>query len=100
MYNLVENSVRHGKELTTIKLSSFEEAGDMIILYEDDGGGIIEEEKEKVFGKGFGKNTGLGLFLIREILSITGISIAETGVPGIGVRFEIRVPSGKYRYTH
>jgi len=69
----------------------------MIIWYEDDGGGIIPEEKEKAFEKGFGKNTGLGLFLIREILSITGISIIENGIPGEGVRFEITVPSGKWR---
>ncbi len=68
-----------------------------MIWYEDDGGGIATEEKEKVFEKGFGKNTGLGLFLIREILSITGITIIETGEPGVGVRFEIIVPPGKFR---
>ncbi|PKL57911.1 MAG: sensor histidine kinase, partial [Methanomicrobiales archaeon HGW-Methanomicrobiales-5] len=42
--------------------------------------------------RGFGKHTGLGLFLSREILSITGISITETGTPDKGVRFEIHVP--------
>jgi len=97
IYNLVENSVRHGKNLTQIRLSRLEESGAMIIWYEDDGGGILYEEKEKVFKKGFGKNTGLGLFLIREILSITGISIIENGRPGDGVRFEIRAPAGKWR---
>jgi len=39
----------------------------------------------------------MGLFLIREILALTGISIRETGVPGSGARFEILVPEGKYR---
>ena len=97
IYNLVENSVRHGQNLTSIRLTSHEEAGDLIIWYEDDGGGIVKEEKEKAFEKGFGKNTGLGLFLIREILSITGITITETGEPGVGVRFEIRVPAGRFR---
>ncbi|HWQ68169.1 MAG TPA: ABC transporter substrate-binding protein [Methanospirillum sp.] len=97
IYNLVENSVRHGKNLTLIRLSCLEESGVLVIRYEDDGGGIISEEKEKVFEKGFGKNTGLGLFLIREILSITGISIVENGRPGEGVRFEILVPAGKWR---
>jgi signal transduction histidine kinase len=47
--------------------------------------------------RGFGKNTGLGLFFSREILSITGISITETGVYGVGARFEIRVPGGIWR---
>jgi PAS domain S-box-containing protein len=97
IYNLVENSVRHGQNLTTIRLSRHEDSGNMVIGYEDDGGGIVPEEKERAFEKGFGKNTGLGLFLIREILSITGISITENGIPGIGVNFEMIVPAGKWR---
>ncbi len=97
IYNLVENSVRHGKNLTHISLSGHDESGKMVIWYEDDGGGIIPEEKEKAFEKGFGKNTGLGLFLIREILSITGITITENGIFGTGVRFEMVVPAGKWR---
>ena len=48
--------------------------------------------------KGFGRNSGLGLFLIREILSITGISIRETGDPAQGARFELTVPEGQYRF--
>ncbi len=99
VYNLVENSQRHGKNLTRITLSTHRENDDLVIWYEDDGGGIPLDEKERSFEKGYGKNTGLGLFLIREILSITGITIHETGDPGIGVRFEIRIPEGKYRFT-
>jgi signal transduction histidine kinase len=38
-------------------------------------------------GNGFGRHTGLGLFLSREILSITGITITETGEPGKGAVF-------------
>jgi len=97
LYNLVENSVRHGQNLTSITFTYHEEGGEMVIWYKDNGGGIADDEKEKVFEKGFGKNTGLGLFLIREILSITGISIIESGESGVGVRFDIRVPPGKWR---
>ena len=32
------------------------------------------------------------------ILSITGITITETGTPGQGARFEIVVPKGAYRF--
>jgi len=35
--------------------------------------------------------------LSREILDITGITIRETGIPGAGARFELRVPGGKFR---
>ena len=69
----------------------------MEIVVEDDGSGVLEEDKKKLFTRGFGKNTGLGLFLSREILSITGIGITETGQPGVGARFELSVPSGMFR---
>ena len=39
------------------------------------------------------------MYLSREILSLTGITIRETGTFGEGARFEIRVPKGAYRFT-
>jgi signal transduction histidine kinase len=71
--------------------------GSLLLIYGDDGVGIPSEEKDKIFKRGYGKNTGYGLFLIREILSITGLSIQESGIPGEGARFEIHVPEGSYR---
>jgi signal transduction histidine kinase len=68
-----------------------------VVVFEDNGTGIAAAEKERIFERGYGKNTGLGLFLAREILALTGIAIRETGVPGTGVRFEIVVPEGVYR---
>ncbi len=55
--------------------------------------------KKHLFIRGFGKPTGLGLYLYREILAVTGITIIENGVPGKGARFEITVPKGEYRFT-
>jgi len=70
---------------------------ELVIIIEDDGIGIPLDEKQKIFNKGFGKNTGYGLFLVREILNITNISIHETGRHGSGARFEITVPRGGFR---
>jgi signal transduction histidine kinase len=96
-YNLIDNSIRHGTHVTAISLSAkFRENG-MVILYEDNGSGVVPDEKKKIFTRGFGKHTGFGLFLIHEILSITGIGIEETGTYGEGVKFEIHVPVGKFR---
>lgn len=39
----------------------------------------------------------MGLFLISEILELTGIPITENGTYGAGVRFEMRVPEGGWR---
>ena len=97
-YNLIDNAVRYGNKITTIRFS-LQESGDVLIIAcEDDGDGVLAEEKEMIFERGYGKNTGLGLTLSREILSITDITIRETGEPGKGARFEIMVPKGAYQF--
>jgi len=96
--NLMDNTIRHGESATRVRVWSYPgENGDLVLVWEDNGVGIPLEEKERIFERNVGKNTGLGLFLIREILGVTGISITETGTPGKGARFEMRVPHGNYR---
>lgn len=97
-YNLMENSLRHGKTATRIRLSWREEPDGLVIVYEDNGVGVPEGVKEKIFRREYFQNTGLGLYLIREILSITGIRIRECGIEGEGARFEMKVPHGNYGF--
>ena len=85
--------------MTAIRVTAGEQGADLRIMVTDDGNGISADDKKQLFTKGFGKHTGLGLFLSREILSITGITITENGEPGKGARFEITVPNGAYRFT-
>jgi PAS domain S-box-containing protein len=96
-YNLIDNSIRHGQHVSVITVHTFTKNDCLVVRYEDDGAGIEPDNKNRIFEKGFGKNTVFGMFLIHEILSITGIQIKENGVFGIGVRFDIMVPIGKYR---
>ncbi len=98
-YNLMDNAVRYGGKITTIRFAVEDHDGNHVVVCEDDGVGVPVEEKEKIFERGFGKNTGLGLALAWEILDITGITIRETGEPGKGARFEMMVPKGAYRFT-
>ena len=95
--NLLDNSIRHGKQVTEISVSSRRDGDALVVVWEDNGVGVAGDEKEQIFERGFGKHTGLGLFLVREILALSGITIRETGDPGRGARFEIRVPDGEYR---
>jgi signal transduction histidine kinase len=99
-YNLFDNALRYGGDhLKTIRVFSNETGTGLLIVCEDDGAGLGETEKKHLFKRGFGKHTGLGLFLSKEILSITGITIEETSTSGKGARFEIHVPLGKFRWS-
>lgn len=97
-YNLVENSNRHGEHVSCIQISYTKDGDNLIIIYSDDGVGVPYKEKSKLFRRGYGKNTGLGLFLIREILGITNITIEENGEPGKGVQFVMTVPHDFFRF--
>jgi len=94
---LVENAIRHGETLTVIKVFSEKRERELIIVCEDDGIGIPSGEKDKIFQYGHGKHTGIGLFLAKEILSITGLTIREVGVETKGSTFEITVPASQWR---
>jgi len=97
-HNLFDNSLRHaGPEMNAITIVVAETGGRLWITFEDNGCGIPTNLKERIFERGYGMNTGFGLFLIREILDITRITIKETGTSGAGARFEITVPAGAYR---
>lgn len=95
--NLVVNTLMHGGKVSKIRIYMDRDDHGIRIVYEDDGVGIPLENKERIFEKGFGRHTGYGLFLAREILRMTGMRLSETGVPGKGARFEIAVPEDKHR---
>ncbi len=97
-YNLIDNALQYGKKITRMHFSALENEEGLIIIIEDDGIGIPGDQKERIFKPGIGENTGYGLFLVREILSMTRFSIRECGPAGAGARFEIVIPHGSYRY--
>jgi sensor histidine kinase regulating citrate/malate metabolism len=72
-----------------ISVPARDSGSDLILYWEDDTTGLPAEDKEMIFGRVYRKNRGLRLFLMREILDTTGISIRETGEPENGARFEM-----------
>ncbi|GAA5263448.1 PAS domain S-box protein [Methanocalculus sp. MC3] len=95
--NLMDNTIRHAHDATRVGCRCEERDGQLAIIWEDDGAGVPEDQKKRIFERGYGENTGLGLFLSREILAITGITIEETGEYGKGARFEMLVPAGAWQ---
>jgi len=97
---LIENSLAHGVHVTRIRVWHTTAPDGITVFFEDDGVGVPHDKKEQIFLHR--ESTGAsvrGLFFTREILSITGLSIRETGEPGECARFEIIVPTGAYRYS-
>jgi signal transduction histidine kinase len=97
--NLVDNTVAHGGDRVSRASFTYTETPDgLVIVYEDDGVGIPEDMKARIFERRLHEGRmSFGMYLSKEILAITGITIAETGVPGEGARFEMLVPKGSYR---
>lgn len=98
-HNLVDNAVRHGGKATKIRFYLRENDGSQEIICEDDGVGISSEFKMTIFQHEAGADHGLGLFLCKEILSITDISLTEEGKEGVGASFVMRLPKGSTRLT-
>jgi PAS domain S-box-containing protein len=94
---LADNIARHAKGAKRISLTYEISYGELKLAIEDDGPGVAREEKEAIFQRNYGKNTGYGLFFARQILQLTGFAIIENGVEGKGAHFEISVPQGSYR---
>ncbi|MDW5562203.1 MAG: histidine kinase N-terminal 7TM domain-containing protein [Methanomassiliicoccus sp.] len=100
LYNLMHNSIVHGGKVHNIAFLAKGDRECLQLIYTDDGAGISADMKPTLFSKGGGSNTGLGLFLSKEILGHSGMVISEDGRAGQGVRFVIRVPKGGYRNFH
>ena len=102
-HNLIDNSLKHGENVSQIRVY-YEEAGKdkLKLVYEDDGVGIPKAEKEKIFKEGYGKGTGYGLYLIRKMCEVYGWVIRETGKQGKGAQFTTTIPkmdkNGKESY--
>lgn len=95
--NLKENTINHAGEGASVAVWCQKRDDDLIIIWEDDGPGIPDGEKERIFRRGVGSETRFGLYVSREILSITGSTIREAGKYGEGAKFEIQIPQGSYK---
>ncbi len=92
--NIIENSIQHSEgSKISIRGNTSEEKTTCII--EDDGKGIPDEQKEKVFEKGFTtddeRGTGLGMFLVKTLLEIYGGEIEVKDSELGGARFDVKL---------
>jgi PAS domain S-box-containing protein len=95
-YTMVENCLRHSGA-TKLEVSCHKNGGELLVIFADNGKGVTADEKERLFERGFGRHTGFGLYLSREVLTNSGMTIEEVSREGQGARFQVTVPEGKWR---
>lgn len=102
--NLLSNALRHTPEAGTIRvlIDKVPRNGDLIIAVENNGESIGSEHLPRLFDrfyrvdasrKGSSEGVGLGLAIVRSIVTLQGGKIAAESANGI-TRFEIRLPRG------
>jgi signal transduction histidine kinase len=105
LYNLINNSIRYNRENGSILLLDHYVPGEPYVLeIRDTGIGIKQEELESIFnrfksGKDKSEGYGLGLSIVKSIISFLGFEIKVTSVYGKWTVFSITIPSEMIEVT-
>lgn len=97
--NLIDNAIKFDSYGGAIRLRLKKEGGRVSFRISDTGSGIAPEEQEKIFTKFYqvdnshkGEGNGLGLALVKRIVTSSGGTIAVESAPGAGATFIVSLP--------
>jgi PAS domain S-box-containing protein len=98
--NLISNSIRYRRkdiEAPFVKVSVKQEPEMLLIKVSDNGVGIPKEQREKVFemfyrGNSASSGTGLGLYIVKEIVNKMDGRVVLDSEPGKGTAITISLP--------
>lgn len=103
MSNLLENAAKYSAQGTRVKLSLEEGlGGNILVKIQDEGIGIPQGELKKIFKKFYrvgneqtrkSKGTGLGLFIVRQVLDRHHANIEVESVENKGSLFTVKFSS-------
>jgi hypothetical protein len=94
---LFDFSIKYYDQVTSILMYTSISEGALHIIYTDDGVGISEEDKARIFDYDITKIGQNKLYIAKELLSITDISLEENGIDKSGTHFVITVKPGWFR---
>ncbi len=97
--NLLGNAVKYSRLGGPVKLTSFREGLEIVVVIEDRGIGIPETDRQRIFERHYrGGNTtgivgsGVGLYLVKTIVDLHRGAIAVEPQEHDGARFVLRLP--------
>jgi signal transduction histidine kinase/predicted GNAT family acetyltransferase len=97
LIHIAGNAISHGLKIKNLVVTYHETGEGLDLFFRDDGIGIPSDRKQQIFEYNERGHAGIGLFVCREILSVTGMTIDEDGTEGNGARFVIHAPPEGYR---
>lgn len=99
LFNLLSNAHKFTPQGGTVRLTLHEDAGTMVFRVSDTGIGIAEDHLDRVFDRFHqtpdgeqAKGSGIGLSLVKELVTLLGGSVRAESSLGTGSTFEVRLP--------
>ena len=101
IYNLTDNAVKYSPSGSTVQVSLFREAGQVVLTVEDNGAGIPEEDLPRLFERFYrvdkarsraAGGTGLGLAIVSDTVERRGGTVTAANRPSGGAVFTVRWP--------
>jgi len=102
--NLLSNAIKYTPKGGRVALAAELRADDILVSVRDNGIGIPPEQQAKVFQKFFraenavqsgAEGTGLGLYVVKQIVELSGGTLRFASVPGEGTTFFFTLPLPK-----
>ena len=96
MINLLDNAVKFNKERGLITVNLYQDKDNFFIDVIDQGVGIDDDEIKYIFekfyaGKKSKSHTGIGLAIVKEIVTLHKGSVEIESKPGEGTKFTVRL---------
>lgn len=102
IFNLMENSARHGGTTTRVRLAAEKVRGRALVRIADNGRGIAPEKLEAIRRGDFAqlgggapdarRSMGIGLSVCRTIIHVHGGELSARNLPGGGAEFSFTLP--------
>ena len=99
--NLLSNAIKYSPAGGCVTVTLEREASDVVLSVRDSGVGVSPEDQRRVFepfsrldNVGGIPGSGLGLYVVRQIVEAHGGSIEVDSAPGKGAIFRMRLPFG------
>jgi signal transduction histidine kinase len=97
-HRLFDGAVQICETITTFRIHVSSDSPELHLTIECDGCSIPADQRKQLFDQHGDSPALRGLFIAREILSLTGIRLAESGETDRGLRFELEIPASYFRY--